>query len=155
MSEDIRKMIDKVKTFKQFVNENSVFETDEIYKQLVDMVKNSVSFDEFKTKVIYYGYTKLMDVNVDSLTNTEKISGLPVITKSPIRVGQDIKTNKMYIIDGHNRVKKAKDDGENTIKAYVTRGKIDRKGQFNLEPETSIYVDMNNINLENFYEKFK
>lgn len=148
-------MIDNVKNFEKFINENIKSETDVVYQQLINMARKSTSFNDFKTKVIYYGYTKLTNVEVDSLINTEKVSGLPVLTKSPIRVAQDIKTNKMYIIDGHNRVAKAKREGKNLIKAYITRGRIDIKGHFNLEPETSIFVEKNNVDLKKFYDKYK
>jgi hypothetical protein len=155
MSKEMREFIDKVKSFEQFVNENSSFEHSEVYIQLIELIKNSETYNEFETKVIYYGYPKLIDVNIYSLINTEKVSGLPIQTNSPIRVGMDIKTNKMYIIDGHNRVKKAKFDENETIKAFVTRGIITTRGQFNLEPETALFVEENNINLKELYKKWK
>jgi len=155
MSKEIREMIDKVKSFEQFINESNVFEQSDVYTQLIELIKNSETYNEFETKVIYYGYVKLLDVNISSLINTEKVSGLPIQTNSPIRVGMDIKTNKMYIIDGHNRVKNAKDNGHETIKAFVTRGIITTKGQFNLEPETALFVEENNINLKELYKKYK
>jgi len=127
----------------------------DVYSQLIEIAENVDSYEEFEKIVIYYGYTKLKNIDIDLLINTEKVSGLPIVSDSPISVGQDIKTNKYYIIDGHNRVKRAKEKGLKSIEAYVTRGKITRRGGFSIDPETSIFVEENNINLKEFYKKLK
>ena len=52
MSEDIRKMIDKVKNFKQFVNET-------IYYHGTTLPKSNPNIDNFKTKIGYRGNAML------------------------------------------------------------------------------------------------
>lgn len=136
------------------VNEKHKIDSD-IYNQLKNIANNSDSFERFQINVTYYGYKKLIQVDVNLLINTEKISGREIKTYAPIIVGQDIRSNKFYIIDGHNRVKKAKKENVHYIDAYVTRGIISTKGGFSLEPETSIFVEQEKINLLDFYNKIK
>jgi len=80
MSEDIRKMIDKVKNFKQFVNESEEHNEDKceycdyvyqqssdkkLHKEIVDMLKNGLS-DTFIEAKLYGKYKykfSIKDIN--------------------------------------------------------------------------------------------
>jgi hypothetical protein len=80
MSEDIRKMIDKVKNFKQFVNENEQHDDDSceycgyvyqkstdklLHKDIIDMLKNGLS-DAFIEAKLYGKYKykfSMRDIN--------------------------------------------------------------------------------------------
>jgi hypothetical protein len=84
---------------------------------LVEEARKYNSVEEFQKAM----ESKPIKVNISKLEESEPLQRTgPSRTKGPIKVWQDIKTGKMTIEDGHNRVYEAGQRGEKVIDAIIT-----------------------------------
>lgn len=140
MSEDIRKMIDKVKSFKQFVNEEKLNENSNIND--ID-----VAFNHFLNKNLNYELQENLEDSYYELKN--------LIKNNTIKAYRLLNVDDINDIDKNNLGKHFTTDKENTTSDDFLEkiGVIDFDGYYNYEKFFVVEVETN-INNINWYETF-
>lgn len=115
MSKEIRQMIDKVKNFKQLINEStnvdSVYVTTHIFDILSDEQKEDWSFDDYHKAIKNFGDSwKLEKINPKYLKfnedfDKERIQYYLNLLKKDTELSPIVIDNKNEIIDGNHRAK--------------------------------------------------
>jgi hypothetical protein len=114
MSEDIRKMIDKVKNFKQFVNENINYQystTDKLVKYQKYLLHEGlwrIPYDKL-SDLIYIRDIEKIRKNYGEYPEEEKILDVIDKLKNNIPLEPIVLDSNYVIVDGHHRFEAAKE----------------------------------------------
>ena len=140
MSEDIRKMIDKVRNFKELVNENIANnDDDDVNIELINQIPKGETFHD-RMNPEYY----------EKLRNDIRENGI----QEPIVLQYYFKDNAINLTEGHHRLKIANELGINKIpvKIIVVWNKNIQSDETIFNPPTKL--DIEGYVKRNYYPTF-